>query len=175
MDQDDQTSGSESAQSDLERELTEAKAQAANYLDLAQRRQAEFLNYKRRIEQDRAEFARSALADVVLKVLPPIDDLDLAVGSLPAELANTGWAQGVVHIHRKLKGSLDDLKIKPIDAVGKPADPWQHESVGEEPSDLIPAGSVTRVVRTGYTLDGRVIRPAQVLVSSGPPDSHRKS
>jgi molecular chaperone GrpE len=170
-----ETASAQGPQSELERELADAKTEAASYLDLAQRRQAEFLNYKRRIEQDRADFARSALADVITKVLPAVDDLDLAIASLPAELANTGWAQGIVHIHRKLKSSLDDLKVKPIEAVGKPEDPWQHESVGQEPSESIPAGSVTRVVRTGYTLDGRVIRPAQVLVSSGPPDSPRKS
>ncbi len=163
----------ESSQTELEQDLAEAKAKAASYLDLAQRTQADFLNYKRRVEEQRAEFARSTLADVVLKVLPAIDDLDLAVSSLPPDLVGTGWARGVVHIHRKLRGSLDDLKVKPIEAVGKPEDPWQHESVGSEPSDSIPVGSVTRVVRSGYTLDGRVIRPAQVLVSNGPPESGR--
>lgn len=149
-------------------DLVEAKARANSYYDLAQRTQADFLNYKRRVEQERGDFARSARADILLRVLPAIDDLDLAVGSLPRDLAETDWAQGIVHIDRKLRGSLDALGLKPIDAVGKPFDPWQEESVGYEPSVDIPAESVTRVVRSGYTLDGRVIRPAQVLVSSGP-------
>lgn len=168
-----ESASSEASQSELERDLTDAKAKAASYLDLAQRAQAEFLNYKRRIEQDRAEFARSARAAILLEVLPAIDDLDLAVGSLPRDLAGTEWALGVVHIHRKLRASLDALGLKPIEAVGKPFDPWQEEGVGKEPSDIIPAESVTRVVRSGYTLDGKVIRPAQVLLSNGPPESRR--
>ena len=166
-----ESSQTEATHIDLERELADARAKAASYLDLAQRTQAEFLNYKRRIEQERAEFARSALADAVLKILPSIDDLDLAVGSVPHELAGAAWVKGVLHIHRKLRGSLDDLKVKTIEAVGMPEDPWQHEGVSTESSDAVPVGCVTRIVRSGYTLDGRVIRPAQVLVSSGPPPS----
>jgi len=156
---------------DLERDLNEVRSKAASYLDLAQRTQADFLNYKRRIEQERGEYARSARADILLKVLPAFDDLDLAVGSLPADIAGTEWAQGVVHIDRKLRSTLENLGLKPIDAVGKPFDPWQEEAVGHEPSSSIPPESVTRVVRSGYTLDGRVVRPAQVLISSGPPET----
>ena len=134
MDQDDRTGASESSESstqggqlsDVEQDLAEAKARAASYLDLAQRTQADFLNYKRRVEEQRAEFARSARADILLKVLPAIDDLDLAVSSLPRDLAGTDWAQGVVHIERKLRGSLENLGLKPIDAIGKPFDPWQE-------------------------------------------------
>jgi molecular chaperone GrpE len=160
-----------SNESDLERDLNEVRSKAASYLDLAQRTQADFLNYKRRIEQERGEYARSARADMLLKVLPAFDDLDLAVGSLPPDLAGNEWAQGVMHIDRKLRSTLDALGLKPIDAVGKPFDPWQEEAVGHEPSATVPAESVTRVLRSGYTLDGRVVRPAQVLVSSGPPET----
>jgi molecular chaperone GrpE len=137
---------------------------------LAQRAQADFLNYKRRIEQERSDYARSARADILLRVLPAIDDLDLAVSSLPRELADEDWAQGIVHIDRKLRSALDALGLKPIDPVGRPFDPWQQEGVGHEPSATVPAESVTRVVRAGYVLDGKVIRPAQVLISSGPPE-----
>ena len=154
----------------IERDLAEARSKAASYLELAQRSQADFVNYKRRIEQERGEYARSARADIILRLLPAIDDLDLAVASLPADLAGTEWAQGIVLIDRKLKSSLDAQGVKPIDAVGKPFDPWQDEGVGHEPSTLIPPDSVTRVVRTGYSLDGKIIRPAQVLISSGPPE-----
>jgi len=151
-------------------ELDDWKAKAASYLDLAQRTQADFLNYKRRIEQDRSDYARSARADILLRVLPAIDDLDLAVNSVPTKLADEEWTQGVVHIDRKLRSALESLGLKPIEPVGKPFDPWQQEGVGHEPSETVPADAVTRVVRTGYILDGKVIRPAQVLLSSGPPE-----
>ena len=112
---------------------------------------------------------------MITKVLPAVDDLDLAIGSLPGELANTGWAQGIVHIHRKLKGSLEDLKVKPIEAVGKPEDPWQHESVGQEPSESIPPGASQGSCEAAILSTVGSFGRAQVLVSSGPSDSPRKS
>lgn len=155
---------------DLERQLEEARSKAHTYLDLAQRTQADFVNYKRRVEQERGDFARSALADVILKILPAADDFERAVESLPPDLAGADWVQGVGLVERKLRAALDSLGVKRIEAVGKPFDPWQEEAVLHEPSSTYPPETVTRVVRPGYSLDGRVIRPAQVIVSSGPPE-----
>ncbi len=153
---------------DLERELEEVRSKASTYLDLAQRTQADFVNYKRRVEQERSDYARSARADVILKILPVVDDLERAVESLPPNLASSDWVQGIVLIDRKLRSALEGLGVKRIEAVGKPFDPWQEEAVAHEPSAISPAETVIRTVRNGYTLDGRVIRPAQVIVSSGP-------
>jgi molecular chaperone GrpE len=155
---------------DLERELDESRSKAHTYLDLAQRAQADFVNYKRRVEQERGDFARSARADIIRKILPAIDDFELAVESLPPDLASTDWVQGVVLVERKLRSALDNLGVKRVEVVGKPFDPWQEEAVLHEPSTTYPPETVTRVVRPGYSLDGRVIRPAQVIVSSGPPE-----
>jgi molecular chaperone GrpE len=150
--------------------LAEAREKAQTYLDLAQRTQADFVNYKRRVEQERSDYARSARADIILKIIPTLDDLERAVASRPDELAKSDWAQGVTLIERKLRASLESLGLKRIEAVGQPFDPWQEEAVLHEPSVNYPPGTVIQVVRPGYTLDGRVIRPAQVIVSSGPPD-----
>ncbi len=154
----------------LEKELEETRAKAQSFLDLAQRTQADFVNYKRRIEQERSEFARNARADVIVKLLPIIDDFERAVASLPESLASSDWAQGIVLIERKLKAALEAMGVKPIEPVGKPFDPWEEEAVLHEASEKYPADTVTQVLRTGYTMDGRVIRPAQVVVSSGPPE-----
>jgi molecular chaperone GrpE len=151
-------------------ELASAQAKAQTYLDLAQRTQADFVNYKRRIELDRSDYARSARADIILKFLPVIDDFERAVENLPASLASNDWAQGVALIQRKLQVALDQLGVKPLEAVGKPFDPYQEEAVLHEPSANYPPQTVTRIVRSGYVLDGKVIRPAQVIVSSDPPD-----
>jgi len=152
----------------LESQLSEAQSKADTYLDLAQRTQADFVNYKRRVELERSDYARSARADIILKALGPLDDLDRAVESLPAHLNEADWAQGFALIDRKFHTALASLGVRPIDAVGKPFDPYQEEGVAHEPSAEYPEGTVTRVVRPGYTLDGKIIRPAQAVISSGP-------
>lgn len=154
----------------LEHDLAEARDKAQSYLDLAQRTQADFLNYKRRVELERSEFARSARADTLLKVIPVIDDLDRAVEALPPDLAGSDWVQGIVLIDRKLRSTLESLGLQRIAATGAPFDPWTEEAVLHEPSGTVPAGSVIQVIRPGYSLDGKVIRAAQVIVSSGPPE-----
>lgn len=151
----------------LEKELDETRAKAQSFLDLAQRTQADFVNYKRRIEQERSDFARNARADVIIKLLPVVDDFERAIASRPKSIANSDWVQGMVLIERKLKSTLEGLGVKPIEPVGKPFDPWQEEALLHEASDTYPADTVTRVLRSGYTMDGKVIRPAQVVVSSG--------
>ncbi len=151
-------------------ELASAQAKAQTYLDLAQRTQADFVNYKRRVEQDRSDYARSARADILMKFLPVIDDFDRAVENLPANLASNEWVQGVALIQRKLHAALEQLGVRPIEGVGKPFDPYQEEAVLHEPSAEDLPETVTRIVRSGYVLDGKVIRPAQVIVSSGQPD-----
>jgi molecular chaperone GrpE len=153
----------------LDRELADLRSKANTYLDLAQRTQADFVNYKRRVEQERSDYARGARADIILRVLGPLDDLNRAVESRPADVSGNDWAQGIVLIDRKFRSALEALGVKPIEAEGKPFDPYQEEAVAHEPSGAVPAESVTKVVRPGYTIDGRVIRPAQVIVSSGPP------
>ncbi len=165
--------GDEASTSDevtrLKQELEDARGKCQTYLDLAQRAQADFVNYKRRVEQERSDFVRNARADAILKILPVLDDLERAVQSLPSDLAGSDWAQGVVLIERKLRAALETEGVKRIEAVGEPFDPWKEEALVHEPSDQFPQGTVSRVFRTGYSLDGRVIRPAQVVVSSGPP------
>jgi len=163
-----------SAQADvaqLQKELEETRAKCQTYLDLAQRAQADFLNYKRRVEQERSDFMRSARAETILKMLPTLDDLERAVQSVPAQLAESDWVQGIILIERKLRATLETEGVKRIEAVGEPFDPWKEEALVHEPSEKFAQGMVSRVFRTGYVLDGRVIRPAQVIVSSGPPET----
>jgi molecular chaperone GrpE len=152
----------------IERDLVEVRSKANTYLDLAQRTQADFVNYKRRIDQERSDFARGARGDIIARLLGPLDDLDRAVASLPPNLAQNDWAQGIVLIDRKFHSALEALGVREIDVEGKPFDPYQAESIAHEPSDTVPAESVTKVVQPGYAIDSRVIRPAHVVISSGP-------
>lgn len=152
------------APSDLQAELEAAKAQAEEFLRLLQRTKADFINYQRRSEQERAELERYAAAGVLLRLLPVIDDLERAVAALPNDLAGHPWAQGIVLIERKLKTTLEQIGLRPIEAVGQPFDPLQHEAVGREPVTPEQAGIVVAEVERGYRFHDRLLRPARVRV-----------
>ena len=160
---------SEPAQADpvetsIEEQLAAAKEEARKYLGNWQRAEADFQNYKRRVEQERDENRRFASAALVINILPILDDLERALGSLDARLAGLTWFEGVALIHRKLMLLLENAGVTIIEAEGQQFDPGVHESVmqaeGEE-------GKVLAEVQRGYKLYDRVLRPAMVVVGKG--------
>ena len=160
---------SESAQAEpveasIEEQLAAAKEEARKYLGNWQRAEADFQNYKRRVEQERDENRRFASAALVINILPILDDLERALGSLDARLAGLTWFEGVALIHRKLMLLLENAGVTIIEAEGQQFDPGVHESVmqaeGEE-------GKVLAEVQRGYKLYDRVLRPAMVVVGKG--------
>ncbi len=154
----------EEAQS-LEERLGEVEAQAAEYLDGWQRARAELANYKKRVERERAQWEATIRGDVTLSLLPILDDLDRAVENLPADVAKHEWANGMVLIQQKLHGQLEALGLSEIEALGQPFNPELHEAVTQEESDDHESEQVIEVVRKGYMLEDRVIRPALVRVA----------
>ncbi|MHB1134221.1 MAG: nucleotide exchange factor GrpE [Chloroflexota bacterium] len=159
---------------ELNKMLEETSRKTEEYLALAQRVQADFLNYKRRVEEERAEQARQAQARLVLKLLPVLDDLERAIDSVKADLAGLHWVQGVVQINRKLRSVLEAEGLQPIEALGQDFDPRFHEAVVYNESRPQDAGKVLAVLQTGYRLYDRVIRPAMVTVGKGS-QAHRAS
>jgi molecular chaperone GrpE len=129
-----------------------------------QRSAADFINYRRRVEEERAELARMTNAALVINVLPVFDDLERAISTVDAHLAGLNWVQGVDAIYRKFGRLLESMGVRPIEAVGKAFDPSEHEAVGRQPGD---EGKVLHVVQQGYRLGDRVIRPAMVIVGNG--------
>lgn len=148
----------------LHAELAAALEQADTHYKSWQRSAADFVNFKRRVEQDRAESARLANAAVVINLIPVYDDLDRAVGTVDAQLAGLNWVQGVVAIHRKFSQLLEAMGVKEIDAAGQVFDPARHEAIGQQAGD---EGRVIHVVQKGYLLGEKVLRPAMVIVGSG--------
>ncbi len=148
----------------LEEQLANAKEDAQKYLGNWQRAEADFQNYKRRVEQERSESRRFASAALIINVLPIVDDLERALGSLDARLAGMTWFEGIALIHRKLLILLENNGVTPIQAEGQQFDPSLHEAVthadGEE-------GKVLAEVQRGYKLHDRVLRPAMVVVGKG--------
>ncbi len=149
----------------LKAELEALNAKAAEYLDGWQRARADFANYKKRVERDQAEARQNAAAEVLARVLPALDDFELALKNAPVNGDGAKWAAGVALVHRKLSAILENEGIKRIEAEGQPFDPNLHEAVVHEESADHPEGHVTAVLRQGYKLGDRVLRPALVKVA----------
>lgn len=148
-------------------ELREAGAKADEYLAALQRERAEFQNYKRRASEDRERDLGLASESLLRKVLALADDFDRALEAMPADLSGQGWIEGIVAIDRKLRQTLESEGLAPIEAIGRPFDPREHEAVANVPGTGRPEGEVVAELRRGYRLRDRVLRPAMVAVAGG--------
>jgi molecular chaperone GrpE len=146
----------------LKTKLAEAESKTSEYRDSWMRSQAEFQNYKKRLERDNELTYVSMKGDIIKKVLPVLDDLERALQNRPTDNA---WASGIELIARKLQNMLDSEGIKRIEAEGQEFDPNFHEAISHEPADGVKSGFVISVVQNGYMLGDRVIRPALVRVA----------
>lgn len=146
----------------LKAKLADAESKANDYRDSWMRAQAEFQNYKKRLERDNELTYVAMKGDIVKKVLPVLDDLERALQNRPAE---NSWANGIELIARKLQNILESEGIKRIEAEGTEFDPKYHEAISHEPADGVKSGFVIAVVQNGYMLGDRVIRPALVRVA----------
>jgi molecular chaperone GrpE len=143
---------------------------AAQYLDALQRERASFINYRRRVEQERAETYQYATTSLIKKLLPVLDDFDRALGAIPEkERKSNKWIEGVELIDKKLHSIMEQEGVEAIEALGQPFDPNVHEAVAfddnSEGGDNV--DTVSEVFANGYKLHDRVIRPAIVKVTRG--------
>ncbi len=141
-----------------------AAPDAQRYLENWRRAEADFENYKKRVEQERAEAAKFGGMSLVMNILPVLDDLDRALKAIPDKLAHLSWTEGIRLIHRKLQATLEAQGVCQIKAQGETFDPCVHEAVGQAAGE---EGKVIEEAQKGYTLHGRVIRPACVIVGNG--------
>jgi len=147
---------------ELQKQLAEAQSQAAEYKDGWQRAVADFQNYKRRADAEKADTYQNAIGSIVRRYLPVLDDLERALAARPVEQP---WADGVELIYRKLQAILDAEGVKRINAEGQMFDPNFHEAILQEPAEGVESGCIIAVIQNGYTIGERVIRPAQVRVA----------
>jgi molecular chaperone GrpE len=130
-----------------------------------QRERANFLNYKRRVERERTEEADRMRQDTLRQVLPAIDDLDLALSHLPAELKGNVWAEGVSLAHQRFLETLRQLGVERFGNEGERFDPSIHEAVIYHEEPTATEQHVQTVLRPGYRLGPRLLRPAQVVIT----------
>ncbi len=150
----------------LRAELAELEQKADDYLRLAQRTQADFINYRRRTEEERAQQAREANVAYLQRLLPVLDDFERALSNAAPEDLESSWGKGILLVDRNLRGLLSADDVQRISAEGTEFDPHEHEALGSQPSADVPEGHVLHVVRQGYRKGDRILRPAQVIVAS---------
>ncbi|MEE8389280.1 MAG: nucleotide exchange factor GrpE [Anaerolineae bacterium] len=149
-------------------ELEEAEAKAAEYLDGWQRTRAEFSNYKKRQEADRAQMMTFANAILLRKLLPVLDDFERAMATMPTNLSQVTWIEGISLIKHKLDAVLESESVKSVETEGQVFDPRYHEAVTHEELEGYEDGQVIGEVQRGYILGERVLRPALVRVAKAP-------
>ncbi len=146
------------------KQALEEKNKAERYLANWQRTQADFDNYKKRAGQESKEMIEFANRALVLNLLAIIGDLERALDSLPSELEEFSWVEGIKLIYNKLKATLEAQGLTEIKAEGELFDPHLHEAVmhreGEE-------GLVIEEIQKGYKFKDRILRPSMVIVGKG--------
>ena len=149
----------------LEEELAKTKAQCDEYLDLAQRKQAEFANYRRRTEGVRKEAFDDGRRDAVGSLLPIIDNIERALAAAGEE--ESPLKSGVEMVLRQTRDALTKMGVEEIDPMGQPFDAELHNAVMQGSEDEGEPGTVCLVLQKGYKLGERVIRHAMVKVVAG--------
>jgi molecular chaperone GrpE len=146
-------------------------AELADANDRALRLQAEMQNLRNRTAREIADERRYAALPMLRELLPVLDNIDRAIEAAQKAGEADNLLEGFRLVRQQLATLLERHECVPIEAEGQPFDPNFHAAILQQPSPDVPAGTVTMVTQTGYKLHDRVVRPAQVIVSSGPPVS----
>jgi molecular chaperone GrpE len=133
------------------------------------RLQADFDNLRKRIERERAEMTVRATQGLIAELLPALDHLEYALAAAVQHKADPTMIEGFRLVSEQFFAVLGKFGLTPVDAVGDPFDPHVHEAVTVQPSMDVPEHAVMAQTRRGYRLGNLLLRPVQVIVSSGPP------
>jgi molecular chaperone GrpE len=132
------------------------------------RLQADFDNYRKRMVRERAEWQRQAHETLLQDLLPVLDHYELGLNSAIKLEADAAMVDGFRMVYDQFNAALSKHRVEPIESEGQPFDPNRHEAITYVPSEEHPAETVIAQTRRGYLLDGKLLRAAQVVVSSGP-------
>ncbi len=172
----DETTASEERQEPVNQEETAHEggtgevhpaAKIAELEDRYVRLSAEFENFKRRTARERIEFMQQAGKDIIVGLLPVLDDLERAIKASESHSDKASLEEGVKLVHKKFAGILESLGLKAIEAIGQPLDVDQHEAITKVPPPSPElAGKIIDELEKGYTLHGKVIRFTKVVVGA---------
>src|SRR6266702_6230164 len=144
------------------------QADLDRFRDLALRSQADFENYKKRCVREKEEAIKYANNSLLQRLVAIIDNFELGLAAAKEQGQQSPIYSGMVLVQKQLNDLLAENGLQPIEAEGKMFDPNLHEAIAHEPSDQVPEEIVLRQTRRGYRFKDRLLRPAKVVVSSGP-------
>ena len=148
----------------LQKAIAEEKGKAEKYLANWQRSQADLENYIKRAEQEKSETVEFANRMLILDLLPILDDFERAFASLPVELDEQNWTEGIKLIYNKVKAVLETQGLAEIKAKGECFDPYWHEAAGQLEGE---EGIVVEEIRKGYKFKDKLLRPSMVMIGAG--------
>ena len=149
----------------MKKKIKQTKEESEDYKALWQRTYADFDNYKKRTEADKKNWTDQAKIELLLKILPLLDNLALMANHVPQELKNDSWVKGVEIVVNQIESTLSEVGIEKIVAnESEIFSPEIHEAISAEESEL-PEGNIVKMQKPGYKINDKVIRPAQVIVS----------
>ena len=155
-------------ESETEDPMAGLQADLDRFRDLALRSQADFENYKKRCAREKEEAIKYANSSLLQRLVAIIDNFELGLAAAKEQGPQSPIYSGMVLVQKQLNDLLAENGLQPIEAEGKPFDPNLHEAIAHEPGDTVPEGTVLRQVSRGYRIKDRLLRPAKVVVSSGP-------
>ena len=141
--------------------------EAEHYKSIAQRAQADLVNYRSRAAQELEETRRTIKFGILARFLNTVDDLSRAVDNVPDD-ANADWEQGISLVLRNLENALEMEGVTKIDSLGEAFDPHLHDALMFEETEVKEEGLVTSVIQEGYKINDKILRPARVVVSKAP-------
>jgi molecular chaperone GrpE len=155
-------------ESEMEDPMAGLQADLDRFRDLALRSQADFENYKKRCAREKEEAIKYANSSLLQRLVAIIDNFELGLAAAKEQGQQSSIYSGMVLVQKQLNDLLAENGLQPIEAEGQPFDPNLHEAIAHEPSDQVSEETVLRQVRRGYRIKDRLLRPAKVVVSSGP-------
>ena len=150
---------------EIQKKLEESEKKAAEYLTGWQRARADFLNYKKEEMARIGEFLKYATEEFILKILPILDNFNVAMKKLPENLKNEENVKGMLQIKTQLQDFLKNQGLEEIKTVGERFDPNLHEVVGAVEMEDKEPGMIVEEIQKGYKLYGKVIRPAKIKIN----------
>jgi len=145
--------------------VASAEAKAAEYLDLAKRKQAEFENYRKRMTAQVAQAEDRGVSRLAKELLPALDHLELALQAAEQHAGGEEWVKGIRMVQDEVTGALGRVGIEAFAPVGEVFDPNEHEAMAQAPIEGHESGTVAQVHQAGYRINGTVLRPARVVVA----------
>jgi molecular chaperone GrpE len=153
----------------LETELEDARVEVAVLKDRVLRMQAEFENYRKRMQREQEDTRARAGERMATELLPALDNLERAIDHTTAGGDLKQLLSGVEMVHQQVLDVFAAEGVAVIDPFGQPFDPHKHEAVSQRADSKVAEGTVVEVLQRGYEIAGRVIRPAMVILSTGGP------